>query len=82
MCLLGRRDRGQNSLSSANLNAIRFWLGELGKEVEERAEEDKRTNRRIPQLLTGAQNGLCSDKRTNRRALQLHACAPPDVCHS
>ncbi|KAF5833180.1 hypothetical protein DUNSADRAFT_10594 [Dunaliella salina] len=59
----GKTFRGQNSLSSANLNAIRFWLGELGKEVEERAEEDKRTNRRIPQLLTVAFDFCLEEER-------------------
>lgn len=45
--------RGQNALSSSNLPGIRYWLGELGEEIEERVLEDTRAHQRSPQQMTG-----------------------------
>ncbi|KFM23101.1 DNA polymerase eta [Auxenochlorella protothecoides] len=47
----GKTFRGRRS-ALADLNAVRHWLGVLGKELEERLAADREENGRMPTLLT------------------------------
>ncbi len=44
--------RGPSALSE--VSSIRYWLGHLAQEVEERCSEDRRANKRMPTSITVA----------------------------
>ena len=42
----------RNHTALHTIDDVHHWLGELGKELEERVLEDRKANARLPQLLT------------------------------